>query len=433
MTQASVRREVAREIRTARTGKVNQFMEVALRLGADFLSCGGPVTRLENQLVEAGQRWGIETTVHATPAAITLHCRLSEGGKSFSRGVRILNFAVDLGRLRFVDKLLNCLANGERNPEQTIKRHQRGQLRSNEPSYFTHLLCVLGVGGGAALLSGASAEAGVVAAFFTVLVQLVVEALHRFFKVAAIFRDFLACFLAFLFSSLLADVISIPASLLSIGTLIYVVPGLLMTAAISEIVDQNYLSGTIRLFKAFYTFMSMALAFFLARDLARSINWDFEVTTRVFAAHSPSLATQLAAAGIIVFCSAIEFRADPRSLTKIMICGLSGALCFFMTNPQGYLVLSSFAAAFVIGLVSFWFGRRYKHPSQIYSVPSILILAPGMMAFSSFGYNKSTQTAADLSSNFMVGSVVQALLISLAIVFGLAAGRMPVEFTIRKS
>jgi uncharacterized membrane protein YjjB (DUF3815 family) len=84
------------------------------------------------------------------------------------------------------------------------------------------------------------------------------------------------------------------------------------------------------------------------------------------------------------------------------------------------MVLSTFLAAFAVGLISFWLSRRYKHPSQIYSLPSIVSLVPGLMAFSSFGYGQASRASSAETINF----VIHALLISLAIVFGLAFGRV---------
>jgi uncharacterized membrane protein YjjB (DUF3815 family) len=250
---------------------------------------------------------------------------------------------------------------------------------------------------------------------FSTLIQAVVSSLKRFFLIKPMFADFISCFLAFLLSPL-ATYFGLSSQLLSFGTLVYVVPGLLMTTAISEIVDQNYLSGTIRLLKALCTFMSMALAYYLAIDLVKSLKIGVDAVP-VSAGHTPTYFGLMAGAAIILFCSSLEFRVHLKLLPRVLLCGLAGAACYFTMQKSGILVLPHFFAAFVIGFLSYWMSRRYNHPSQIYSVPSILILAPGMLAFSSFGYGAT--------ESFSVPSILRAALISLSIVFGLAAGRLP--------
>lgn len=411
--------------------KVEAFMNAAIVLGCRFLECGGPVTRLESQLSAAGDALGIQTTVNAMPSTISVYCFDRAEGKSYSRSQRITSFNIDLGQLKFTNKILSQFALGKISPNLALTRTNRLRRAQNKEDLPTYGLSIFGIGAGAVLITGATLQQAVLAAFFTFIVQLLVVALRKLLNFHFVMKDFIGCFLAIFLSAPLAHVLEVPPQLLSLGTLVYFVPGLLMTTAISEIVDQNYLSGTIRLLKAFYTFMSMALAYFLAQDLAKGLNLSLSSQEFVDATEYP-LISQLIGSALIVLSSSLEFRAHRRSIIRILICGMSGAVTYFLVSQYSYLVLSSFCGAFVIGAISFWLGRRYKHPSQIYSMPSVLILVPGMLAFSSFGYTtKSLSTS--VGTDFMMGAVVHAMIISLAIVFGLAAGRIPFSETSLKN
>jgi uncharacterized membrane protein YjjB (DUF3815 family) len=119
----------------------------------------------------------------------------------------------------------------------------------------------------------------------------------------------------------------------------------------------------------------------------------------------------------MILCFSFEFEAHKKSIWRIFLCGGGGALTFYCTTFLGQIYISTFLASFVIGILSFKISRYYKHPSQIYSAPSILSLVPGMLAFSS------------LSSHINAGNsgpipFVKALLVSLSIVFGLILGRL---------
>jgi uncharacterized membrane protein YjjP (DUF1212 family) len=394
---------------------VEIFMEAAALLGAEFLACGGPVTRLEAQLSAAGCRLGFDTTIHATPSSISIFCHDPVEHESSSRGQRIQSFGVDLGRLRIVDKLLGRFASGEIRQAQVVCQLNKKRDGESLP-VFVHFASIFGIGAGAGILMGASFLNALECGVFSALIQALVFVIRRFFAIKPMFADFISCFFAFLLSPLATHFLGMSSQLLAVGTLIYVVPGLLMTTAISEIVDQNYLSGTIRLLKALCTFMSMALAYYLAMDLVESLNIGTQ-SASVSAGVKPTYLGQMSGSAIILLCSSLEFRVNLKLLPRVLLCGLAGASCYFAMHTSGILVMPHFFAAFAIGFVSYWMSRRYNHPSQIYSVPSVLILAPGMLAFSSFGYG----TAENLS----VPSILKAALISLSIVFGLAAGRLP--------
>lgn len=407
----------------AAAAEVEEFMSMAIQLGAEFLACGGPVTRLESQLTDAGSRRGYETHVHATPSAISIYCHLRELKESYGRAGRIQSFGVDLGRLHLVDRLLNQFARGRVRTDQILRWLEHPKLSPRQLNLGSHLLCVLGIGLGSALLSGADFQCVVPCGLFTVAARVLITLLTRMWKMNAIFAEFLTCSIAFFGAAALSDILSTPSYLLSIGTLVYVVPGLLLTSAISEIVDQNYLSGTVRLLKAFSTFLAMAVAFYMVTDIGRSLGLETE-SIAVPAAESGMLAQMLGAA-LIIFCSSIEFRAPPKAILGIMFCGLAGMLSYRWSYSPGNLVKPHFVAAFVISLISFELSRRTRQPSQIYSVPSVLILAPGMLAFTSFGFGNS--------SNVDLPSILRAVLISLSIVLGLAAGRLRLRSSDRLS
>lgn len=398
---------------------VEMFMDAAVLLGTEFLSCGGPITRLESQIALAGRHAGFLTTVHATPTAISIYCHIPTKRASFSRAASVESFGVNLSLLRSVDNILSRFALGELQPEQIMKRLTVVKKRIKLPSVQVHYACLFSMGAGAGLLMGAGILSALIGGAFTTFIGLVVRALTKYVVITPIFTDFLRCLLAFLFSSLLASLLVLPAKILALGTLVYVVPGLLLTTAISEIVDQNYLSGTIRLLKALCTFLTMALAYFLATELAAALDLDAHAV--VVSVTRPSFIEYISGSTLILLSASIEFCAHRKSLIHIVICGLIGATCYYIAHSPTNLAIPHFCAAFAIGAVSFRLGRLYRHPSQIYSVPSILILAPGMLAFTSFGYG---------GEDVSLPSILKAALISLSIVMGLAAGRLP--FTFRK-
>ena len=399
------------------------FLEAAILLGHEFLTCGGPVTRLETALKEAGTQYGFEASITATPTSIMISCHDPVMKTTHTRNLRIDTFQVDLARLRFVDKLLRQLISREIHPWQVTYRIKRWMSLRQKRKWYSPYLCQVGIGAGAGLLTGFSFPLALMGGFVTLAIQFAQRKLSQYLHTQSIFGDFAVCLIAFVFSFITYNKIGVPAPALFIGTLVYVVPGLGMTTGISEIVDQNYLSGSIRLLKAFFTFMSMALAFFIAKDVVSLFNINISSSMLSISGEN-SVWIKFLGAALIVICSGIEFSAHRKSIPRILLCGMVGTTTYFAAVSLDFYILSSFLGAFAIGITSFWIGQKYKHPSQIYSVPSILILVPGMLAFSSI----RGLTEVNGMAQFGATTIMQALLVSFAIVFGLAAGRIPAPY-----
>lgn len=394
------------------------FMSAAIQVGTAFLQCSGPVTRLEKMLSQAGKSLGLETSVTATPSSLNLYCYDGVEGRSFSRGARISEFYQDLAELRFVDKLLGRLASGDSHPTQILAGLQRWRIYKEKRSQTMHFFAVTGIGFAGGMLMGADLSNSLLSGLCTLLVVLLTEMTFRGFKLQPVFQEFFMCLLAFSFSGLFSYLSAVPAIVFSIGTLVYIVPGLLLTTAISEVVDQNFLSGSIRLIKASYTLMSMALAYFLVWDLVHTLGMSPDILSdSQFRPHDKPVLLLLSL--FMVLCFSIEFKAHRKSIMRILFCCLWGASVYLAFPDGSFPLISKFASAFTIGLVAQWLGQKFRHPSQIYSAPCLLILVPGMVAFSSFGFGRvPAETTIKLMNPF-----VYAILTCLVIVMGLAFGR----------
>lgn len=397
---------------------IQSFLNTAIDLGHVFLSCGGPVSRLETLITRAGEKKGYETSVQATPSSLLISVYFSTSGKSFVRSIRLESSGISLYRLRVADKLLQQFSKNLKT-DQTIKRYLRRliKVRPKKPPLRRHL-ALSGLGLSASLLYGATPLQSLVAGGVTSLTFLIVDLLKYQRSTNQFFEVFLLSSTSLLISMLISFFFGWPSVLFSIGTLAYVVPGLLMTTAISEIVDQHYLSGSIRILKSLTVFLVMAMAYFITNDVSSGLGLS-KLIIQVQAPWAPTnwLVVKILASGIMVFCFSLEFEAHKKSIPRIFLCGIIGTLTFYFTSAFGQLYFSTFSSSLVIGLLSFRISRHYGHPSQIYSVPSILSLAPGMLAFSSFSQVASSQQTE-------TASLVQAFLVSLSIVFGLIVGRL---------
>ena len=85
---------------------------------------------------------------------------------------------------------------------------------------------------------------------------------------------------------------------------------------------------------------------------------------------------------IIAISFAIIFNAPRKKLVACGVVGMSGWLIFSVfTLVSGDSVQASFAGAFVVALAAHILSKRFKMPMIIFSVPGIILLVPGGLAY----------------------------------------------------
>ena len=85
---------------------------------------------------------------------------------------------------------------------------------------------------------------------------------------------------------------------------------------------------------------------------------------------------------IIAYSFAIIFNAPRKQLLACGIVGMCGWLIFSVfTLFSGDSVQASFAGAFVVALAAHILAKRFRMPMIIFSVPGIILLVPGGLAY----------------------------------------------------
>ncbi|MBE3102815.1 MAG: threonine/serine exporter family protein [Bacilli bacterium] len=85
---------------------------------------------------------------------------------------------------------------------------------------------------------------------------------------------------------------------------------------------------------------------------------------------------------IAAIAFAIIFNAPRKKLLACGVVGMSGWLIFsWFSVFSGDTVKASFAGAFVVALAAHILSKRFKMPMIIFSVPGIILLVPGGLAY----------------------------------------------------
>ncbi len=107
-------------------------------------------------------------------------------------------------------------------------------------------------------------------------------------------------------------------------------------------------------------------------------------------------------------------------------CAILGALGYgvksSLSNSGLELILSTLAGATLVGFAGYWLSRRLQVPSTVFTVPAVIPLVPGSIAFQSMlNLIKVIDAGPDGAESLFVAAAFEALTASL-IIFSLGVG-----------
>ncbi|MBL7545431.1 MAG: threonine/serine exporter family protein [Bdellovibrionaceae bacterium] len=398
--------------------QANQFLLAALKLGRVYLSCGGSISNLEESLTRASTHFGLHASVHATPTSITISCIDSHNNDAKSLSTRIGRQDSHLGRLAFISRLLEMFSKGLLLPEKASALIGKEWTNKDYPREIVQVAIFL-VGFSVSYSRTLDWGFGVIGGVVTILSSVFGSLLLKFFKVGDSIKEFLMCFIAISMSTLLASYLRIHPSQLFIGTLALVLPGLTLTSAIGDLIEENFHTGLVKLAKTVLTLLSIGFAYLLSTDWLSGLGY---VTTDLIIAKIESIpqvfASFCSTLGLIVgFC--ILLKVPRKAILQCVLIGSAGWVVFRVSNPGGHPYAASFLSALIVSVLSRVLSRYKRIPMQVYVIPSILVMVPGLLAFS---YLQPLVDEASLAHASR--SVLSSIMIAAALSFGLLVGQL---------
>lgn len=401
--------------------EVRYFVKASVAIGTRYLTCGGPTSRLESQIQAAGESLGLEVHVFATPTGLSVSCEDPNNDEIVSKLGRIKGTDINLSEMKYLDQLLTEISSGNSSMHQILTL-----LKTNQHSKFSYppfvgVVAIFFIGAASSYMRYTEPVNALICGAITALATVITSPLFNNPNLNVIFSEFMACLLAFAFSFMTSSMTGSPAGVYAIGILILIVPGLRLASAVSEIAEQNYISGMVKLTQALFTFLAMGAAFLITSEVSRSLGLNPQpLSEALFGKVSSSLSVSIIGIVLLVLAFGVKFQVPIEALLPSVICGMSGFMVARQFDASTHLLTGTFLAAFCIGTLSLAFSRWHRVPSQVYSVPGILSLVPGMLALSYFG-----AMGLDNQTTNLINLSIQPAVITVSLVFGLITARIP--------
>lgn len=351
----------------------NGLLDVAMKIGYRLALSGAETFRVEESISRIMVSYGIHSESFAIPNLLIINIETPDG-QTLTRMRRIGEHGNDLDSVERFSNLSRRICAEKPAPDEALKWiHQADADRK------TYTLPVYLVGNflgacGFALLFGANFMDSLCAGFCGIVVGLALHHLN-ILKVNNFFSTIASAFIM-TFVTYLLNTIGIVQNTdtVIIGTLMTLVPGLLFTNAMRDIIFGDTNSGVNRIVQVLLIAVAIAMGTAAAWVLSNQI-WDIHVVSYDLI-HPCWLQCLASLIGCIGFSIIFNIH-GPGGL----LCALGGILAWAMYCLITYLggtdLLAYFVATVSAAIYSEAMARIRKYPAISYLVVSIFPLLPG--------------------------------------------------------
>ena len=357
--------------------KYNILMELVCELGSRLATVGAETYRVEESVRRILSAYGLESRVYCVPNSLIVTILVPDG-TPITQLCRMGHHGNDLDAVEHYSNLSRRICAQKPDPDEALQwLNQEEQNRKHYPLLMDLLGHIL-VSAGFCIFFGGSLADSLCAALCGLLLGLFNRLMPRiktntFFETIA--ASFLIVLTAYGFAALgFCD----NADTSIIGTLMLLVPGLLFTNALRDIIFGDTTSGINRIVEVLMIAAAIALGTAAASNLANSL-WAVPAFSAPIDHHSlTTCATALIACTGFVLVFNIHGYGN-------LLCALGGGVSWaaycIVLYFGGSIWLCFFIATVVASIYSEVMARIRKYPAISYLVISLLPLIPGSGIF----------------------------------------------------
>ena len=360
----------------------NILLDLATDLGYELAMCGAETFRVEESVSRVLGSYGVQSDVFAIPNYLIVSI-VTDDGTPITRMRRIGPHGNDLDAVEKFNGLSRALCNRLPEPAEGLQwlDHVR-TLRVHYSTGVEYLGDFIGAGGFCMLFGGSWIDSlcaglcGIVVGFISKLLES--RNANPFFRTIA--TSFVMALVAYALGAL---GIARNPDAVSIGALMILVPGLLFTNAMRDVIYGDINSGINRVVQVMLTAMGIALGTAVAWSMAKSL-WG-EPVSAANIDYSLLWHCLFSFVGCMGFTILFNIH-GPGTL----LCAMGGVLSwavYLVVLKLGYGdILAYFWSSLFASLYSEVMARIRKYPAISYLVVSIFPMIPGAGAYYTMNY-----------------------------------------------
>lgn len=368
----------------------NTLLDFTVDLGYRLAMSGAETFRIEESISLVLGTYGIASETFAIPNCLTVSITTPDG-RPMTRMRRIGYHGNDLDSVERYSNLSRRVCAEKPDPKDAVQMLKAVDSSRVRYSYALYLLGNFLGGAGYAVFFGGSLLDGICGGICGVLVGIINHSMDKL-HANQFFRTILASFfMAFLAYAMGILKIAHNSDTVIIGALMILVPGLLFTNAMRDIIYGDTNSGTNRIVQVFLIAAAIALGTAAAWNSVQYI-WE---TPQTLAVLDHSMLIQLTACFIGCIGFSILFNIHGPGM---ILCAFGGLLAWgvycLSFHFEGSDLTAYFWAAVVSGIYSETMARIRKYPAISYLVVAIFPLIPGASVYYTMNYAVRGENAA---------------------------------------
>lgn len=403
----------------------NTLLDMSVELGYRLAMSGAETFRVEESISRVLQSYGIQAEVFAIPNCLHVSIETSEG-KPMTRMRRIGHHGNNLDAVEKYNNISRKICTEHPTPDVAAQWVDDTTKAVKEYSLAYILFGNFVVSSSFAVLFGGNFRDSICAGVCGLVVGIVNKFMddmkvNPFFGI--ITSAFVMSIIAY-FAGYAHLIDSVDTTI--IGTLMILVPGLLFTNALRDIIYGDTNSGTNRIVQVFLIAAAIALGTGTALKLANTL-WTLPTAAPVVNNH---LIIELIAAFLGSFGFAVIFNIRGPGMFICAAGGIVTWLTYRGIQTVGSDVIAYFVATMAAALYAETFARIRKYPAISYLVISLIPLIPGAGVYYTMNY--VVQGNMDLAVNKGISTLAIAGAIAVGILLISTVYRLFTTRRIRK-
>ncbi len=365
------------------TTRVEFIVELARRLH----EYGTAAPRLEAAVSLVGQRLSLHCDVLSTPTSIIMSfSELVNSGSGVAEMTQVLRLPpgeVNLKSLCLVDEIADQVINGQLDLAEGRRRLR--EVGSRRPSLTSQVLTLVAYAVAPAcvaaiLLTGwAGVATASVIGFVTGVTAL---SARKRPNIAAAFEAISALLATIIATVVAVYFVPIQVRSVVVASLIILLPGMSLTAAVRELSSQDLVSGTARMAGAMAVLLKLAFGTVAATQVCALFG--------LVPPPVPLLAippwTEWVAVPLAAVTFAITFRSPWRYFPIVIGSVIAGYICTRVGGVHVSAPFGVFAGGLILGASSNVFARVFNRPGALIREPGIILLVPGSVGFRTLSF-----------------------------------------------
>lgn len=366
---------------------VKSLLSVCKNLATAILENGGETYRAEECIIRLCNRFGFDDVdVMAFPTGVVISVK-DENKNCYSETCRVKRRSFDLRRLNSANEISRRVIDGEISLFEAEKIFCVSESGSDKN--FLKWINIMAGGlssGFFAVLFG-----GKIVDFFAALIcGLAIQLFLLFFKKIDA-ANFISNFVGSALASVIAVMLillypSLNLSLVIIGAIMPLLPGLPMTNAIRDTINGDLISGISRIGEVLLVAVCLAAGAGFVLSGYYSFGGTFSTNVADFGFVLESVHA-LAFCFLATLFFSLLLSAPSKSLIPSAIIAAIGYYVFFVFDYFGLsIMLGGFIGTLFIAMVGELLARIYKMPATIFVFPAVIPLVPGIWLYETMLY-----------------------------------------------